>query len=130
MSATYDAAVRDLNDAARERNGPSDSLSTAQVGTGRAVLALTEEAEVVAEQLRRLADVAEAVLLLLQPLADRAAADGVLSSDVVEGAETRPGTRRPARYCPRCPHKLSLHDDDMVCATCSAAEDSDTGPCR
>lgn len=26
MSATYDAAVRDLNDAARERNGPSDSL--------------------------------------------------------------------------------------------------------
>ncbi len=95
MSATYDAAVQNLNDAhtGDEFMPDTERQIAAQVGTGRAVLALTEETEVVAEQLRRLADVAEAVLLLLQPLADRAAAEGVLSSDVVEGAETRPGTR-------------------------------------
>ena len=106
MSAKqYAAAAEMLAFLETERDVPQAEvwagLASCQV---HATLALVEETEVVAEQLRRLADVGEALLLLLQPLADRAAAGGVLASDVVEGAETRPGAReQTARWAtPRC----------------------------
>lgn len=90
----YTSAAEMLAFLETERDVPQAEVWAGLASTQvHATLALTEEAEVVAEQLRRLADVAEAMLLLLQPLADRVAADGVLSSDVVEGAETRPGAR-------------------------------------
>lgn len=87
-------------------------LASAQV---HATLAVQEETEVVAEQLRRLADVAEAMLLLLQPLADR-----------VNDRDIEPGSRERPR-CGTCNHVLGCHYDDGKCTAC---ESDLGGPCR
>lgn len=91
MSGHYRAAAQVLSDIAdatqslpdgvrvRDVQDPPPPWTEVYVSLAQAhgTLAVQEELEVVAEQLRRLADVGEALLLLLQPLADRAAAAGV-----------------------------------------------------
>lgn len=54
MSATYEAAVRDLNDASGVTGdlGLAERGIASQIGTGRAVLALAEEVEALVELLR------------------------------------------------------------------------------
>lgn len=54
MSATYEAALRDLNDAAGVTGdlGLAERGIAAQIGTGRAVLALAEEVEALVELVR------------------------------------------------------------------------------
>lgn len=54
MSATYEAAIRDLNDASGVTGdlGLAERGIAAQIGTGRAVLALAEEVEALVELLR------------------------------------------------------------------------------
>ena len=54
MSATYEAAIRDLNDASGVTGdlGLAERGIAAQIGTGRAVLALAEEVEALVELVR------------------------------------------------------------------------------
>ena len=84
MSATYAAAVRDLNDAAEGTGrNPIERLVGAQVGTGRALL--------------EVAELLEALVELLRPLIEQGET-GQDEHPVVPGLKLRPDLT----VCPRC----------------------------